>query len=106
MWKEIKILKHQTEVETFFPDLALQLRCGVCGVKDHIAIDRDGAAVRGLQKVQAPQKGGFAGAGGTDDSQGLALLQREADVLQHTGGPKVLFDIMYFQNRHAAVPLT
>ncbi len=52
--------------------------------------------VGGLQKVQAPQQGGLAAAGGADDGQSLALLQVKADVLQHPGRAKVLFNMMYF----------
>ena len=60
--------------------------------------------VGGLQKVQAPEQGGLAGAGGADDGQGLALLQFKADVLQDLGIAKVLFNVLDFQNRHI-VPL-
>ena len=37
-----------------------------------------------------------AAAGGADDGQSLTLLQRESDVLQHTGGAEVFFDVVYF----------
>ena len=62
-------------MEPLLPHLALPLGGGIGGVKNQIARHRDGTLLRLLQEIQAPQQGGFAGAGGADDGQGLALLQ-------------------------------
>ena len=102
--EQVEGLEYQPEVEPLFPHLALPLGGGIGGVEDQIAGHGDGALVRFLQKIQAPQQRGLAGAGGADDGQGLALLQIKADILQHPGGAEVLFDVMYFQNCHTAFP--
>ena len=102
--EQIEGLKHQPEMEPLLPHLALPLGGGIGGVKNQIARHRDGTLLRLLQEIQAPQQGGFAGAGGADDGQGLALLQIKADVLQHPGGAEMLFNVMYFQNCHKSVP--
>ncbi|CAN4014488.1 ABC transporter permease, partial [Dysosmobacter welbionis] len=102
--EQIEGLKHQPEVEPLLPHLALPLGGGISGVKNQITRHRDGTLLRLLQEIQAPQQGGFAGAGGADDGQGLALLQIKADVLQHPGGAEMLFNVMYFQNCHKSVP--
>ena len=93
--KEIKGLEHQTKVEALLPHLGLPLGEGIVGVKNHIAVDGNGAVVGGLQKVEAAQQGGLAAARGANDGQGLALLQGEADILQHPGGAEMLFNVFY-----------
>ena len=98
--EQVEALEHQAEVQPLLADVALRaggmLRC----VEQLFAPDRDHAPVRRLQKVQAPQQRGLAAAGGADDAQGLTLLQRKADVLQHRGVAEVLLDVLYVQNRH------
>ena len=55
-------------------DILFRLSGGVRRVENHAALDRNGAVIRPLQKVQAAEQGGFAGTGGADDGQGLTLL--------------------------------
>ena len=93
--KQVEGLKHQPEVEPLFPHLALPLGGGVGGVKKRLAVDDDLSLVGGLQKVQAPQQGGLAGAGGADDGQGLAPLQVKADVPEHGDLSKLLLDALH-----------
>ena len=93
--KQVEGLKHHAEVEAFFANFGIGLAAAVGGVKDDVAPHRDGALIRGLQEVQAPQQGGLAAARGADDGQGLALLQVKADILQHPGGAKVFFQVIY-----------
>ena len=94
--EQVEGLEHQAEMEPLFPHLALPLGGGIVGVEQSVPLDDDLPLVGGLQKVQAPQQGGLAAAGGADDGQSLALLQVKADVLQHPGRAKVLFNMMYF----------
>ena len=68
---------------------------GVGGVEERLPPDDDAAGVGGLQEVQAAQEGGLAAAGGADDGQDLALVQREVDVFQDLGGPEVFFNVLY-----------
>ena len=72
--EEVKVLEHQPEVQPLFADLAFPLGGGVGGVPHGLAVHPDAAGVRPLQKVQAAQQGGLAGAGRADDGQCLALL--------------------------------
>ena len=79
LWEQVKVLKHQTEMESVFPNLIFcQMRTG-----QNLSVYQDLAFIRRFQKVQTPQQRGFAAAGGTDDGQHLALLQRKADALQN-----------------------
>ena len=73
--EEVEGLEHHAEVEAFPAHLALPLSSGVRRVEQGAALDDDLPVVRSLQKVQAPQKGGLAGARGADDGQGLPLLR-------------------------------
>ena len=72
--EEVEVLEHQPEVQSLFADLSLPLGGGVGGVPHGLAVHPDAAGVRPLQKVQAAQQGGLAGAGRADDGQRLALL--------------------------------
>ena len=72
--EEVEVLEHQPEVQPLFADLAFPLGGGVGGVPHGLAVHPDAAGVRPLQKVQAAQQGGLAGAGRADDGQCLALL--------------------------------
>ena len=74
-------LEHQTEVQALFAHLVLPLGGGVGGVPHGLAVHLDDTGVRPLQKVQAAQQGGLAGAGRTDDGQRLALFQGQRDIL-------------------------
>ena len=103
--EEVEGLKHQPEVEPLLTDGLLAEGGLIFRVEEGLPLHGDAAAVGSLQKIQAPEQGGLAAAGGADDGQGLPLLQGKGDVLQHLGGAKVLFDISYFQNRHVAHPL-
>ena len=98
--EQIEALEHQPEVQPFFADIAFGTGGVLRRVKQLFASDGDDALVRRLQEIQAPQQRGLAAAGGADDAQRLSLLQREADVLQHRGVAKVLFDVLYVQNCH------
>ena len=98
-------MKDQAEVKPLFPNFALQLRLRIRCIEEDLSLNRDGAVVRRLQKVQAPQQCGLSAAGGTDNGQGLSLLQGEADVIEDLGGVKMLFKMLYFQNGHSAAPL-
>ena len=104
--KEVEGLEHQPEVKPLAAHLAVPLGGGVGGVEEWLPVHQDSALIRPLQKVEAAQQGGLAAARRADDGQGLALLQLEADILQHPGGPEVLFDVLYFQNRHGPGLLT
>jgi hypothetical protein len=86
-------LKDQTEMEPFLPDLALPPGGRISGVEEDLVPDGDAPLVRRLQEIEASQKRGLAGAGGADDGQGLAGIQREADVPEHFGIPKGLADM-------------
>ena len=98
--EQIEILKHQTEVEPLGADVLFIGGLAVGGVEDLAAGHGDGAAVGLFQKVQAAQQRGFSAAGSADDGQGLALFQRKADVVEHSGGAEVLFQMGNFQNCH------
>ena len=91
--KEVEGLKDQTEMEPFLPDLALPPGGRISGVEEDLVPDGDAPLVRRLQEIKASQKRGLAGAGGADDGQGLAGIQREADVPEHFGIPKGLADM-------------
>ena len=69
--EEVEALEHQAKVQPLLPDLALLLSFGIVRVKERLTTDRDRAAVRLFQKIQAPQKRCLAAAGGTDDGDGL-----------------------------------
>lgn len=45
-------------------------------------LKEDMSACRHLQKVQTAQEGGFAGAGGPDDNNNLALFDFRIDTVQ------------------------
>ena len=51
-------------------------------------------AVGALQKVQAPQQGGFAAAGGADDGQRFTLWQLEAHIPQHPGAAEGFLQVL------------
>ena len=91
-----------THEMAFARDVADQVIFMDGGVKQGLAVDHDLPPVGRLEEVQAAQQGGLAAARRPDDGQGLALLQIEADVLQHTGCAEVLFNVLDFQNRHGA----
>ena len=92
--KQVEGLEHHAEVEPLFADLALPLGGGVARVKEDLVPDQDPPPVGGLQKVQAAQQRRLSAAGGADDGQGLALLQLEADVLQHPGVAEMLLNVL------------
>ena len=73
--EEIEGLEHHAEVKPLAAHLIFSLRSGIGGIKEGLPLHADGAAVRRFQKVQAAQKGGLSGAGGTDDGQRLAFFQ-------------------------------
>ena len=98
--KQVKILKYQAKVEPLCANLLLLLGGGVSGVEDDVPIDGNGAAVWFFQEIQAPQQGGLAAAGGTDDGQGLSFFQGKADIIQNASSAEMLFDVINFQNRH------
>ena len=79
---------------------------GVGGVEEQLAVYGDAAAVRRLEEVEAAQQRGLAAAGGADYAQRLALLEREADVVEHLGLVEVLFEVFYFKYGHLSRPLT
>ena len=76
-------------------DLTLSLGGRVTGIKENLAAHSDASLVRGLQKVQAPQQSGLTAARGANDSQDLAGLQGEVDVLEDLGGPEAFLNVLY-----------
>ena len=72
--KEVELLEHHTHF------LAVQVDVHG-GVGDVDALKGDGAACRLLQKVQAAQKGGFAGAGRTDNDHHVAASDLGVNTL-------------------------
>ena len=67
-------------------------------VKQRIAVDDDFSLLRRFQKVETAQQGRFAGAGGTDDRQHLALLQRKTDIFENLGFAEALLNVFYLQH--------
>ena len=62
----------------------------VLGVRDVGPVQADGAAGGDLQKVQAAEEGGLAGAGGPDDHHHLAFADVGADAVQGLDLPALI----------------
>ena len=84
-------------------------------VKQHLAVIDDGAVRRFIQTQQGAACGGLAAAGFADQTQGLALADGKADVidslhillvLAHAAGREVLLQMLYFNKilAHSALP--
>ena len=56
------------------------------------------AAISGLQKIHAPQKGGLAGTAGPQDGNHIALVHLQINLLQNFKIPERLSDLCYFQH--------
>ncbi|MPM89576.1 hypothetical protein SDC9_136686 [bioreactor metagenome] len=56
----------------------------------------------GLQKVDAPQEGGLARAGGADDADHVPAAHGKINVPQHIVFPKALAQMPDLQNRLSA----
>jgi len=96
LWKEIEVLEYQAKAQPFFADLLLILGSGVRRIPHHLAPHLDHTGIRPLQKVEAAQQGGLAGARRPDDRQGFSLLQLKGDVPQHLRAAKCFADAAHF----------
>ena len=74
--EEIEVLEHHAHLAADGVDVHL-------GVGNVGTFKGDGALCRRLQQVQAPQEGGFAGAGGADDDHLFTGVDVLVDVVQH-----------------------
>ena len=104
--EEVEALEHQPEVQPLAAHVRLAARGGVGGVEEQLAVYGDAAAVRRLEEVEAAQQRGLAAAGGADYAQRLALLEGEADVVEHLRLVEVLLKVFDFQYGHVAAPLS
>ena len=63
-------------------------------VQDHLAL------IRHFQKVDAPQKRGFAGTGRADNGKRLPFFQCQVNAFEDLGASKALFYTAHFQKCH------
>ncbi len=83
-------------MQAFAAHLCLTLGGRVFCVEEYLSVDGDGAPVGLFQEIETTEHGGLAAAGGANDGQCLSLFQGKADVFEHLGGTKALFDISHF----------
>ncbi len=92
--EEVEVLEYQAEVKPLLADVLLRLGGGVRGVKDDAALHGNGAMIRPFQEVQTTEQSRLAGTGGTDDGEGLPLLQGKTDIAEDLRVPEVLFNVL------------
>ena len=74
--QQVEVLEDHADAAAAFAQLVF----GELG--EVLAVDRDGAFARAVEKVDAAHERALAGAGETDNSEDLPLLDVQADVLQ------------------------
>ena len=97
-------MEDHSDVPTGQPQLFFAKGRHILPVHDH------GAGGGTLQQVHAPHQGALAGAGETDNSEDLPLLDVQADVLQGMDGvftrSKGLVQVLNLNDRHGITLLS
>ena len=87
----VEVLEHHANALAVLGDIQL-------GGGHVLLLVKDLAAVRGLQQVQTPQKGGLSAAAGPNDRYHLALADGGGDPLQHLQLTEALFQVLCSQD--------
>ena len=87
--EQVEGLKHHAHMRAVFRRVDAPAR--------HIgAVVEDLAAAGGFQQVDAPQQGGFTGAGSADDGNHVALLDSKVNIPQNLMGAEGLAEVADF----------
>ena len=78
--KQIKVLEHQTKMQSFFTDHGFLSGCRDRGIKKCFAIYPDNSVIRMFQKVQAAEKRCLSTSGRSDDGNSLSFFQVKSNV--------------------------
>ena len=91
---EDRLVGEQVEALEHHPDLGAQRCERLALLRQRLAVERDGAAVDGLEPVDGAAQRRLAGAGRPDHHDDLAALDREVDVAQHVQVAEPLVDVV------------
>lgn len=100
--EEVVILEDEAHLEADAAQVALALvgrAAARVGVHHRLPADEDGAAVDGLQMVEAAKQRRFARAAAPDDRDDLAAGDAEGDAPQDAGFAKALSDVDRLKHR-------
>ena len=95
MRKQIKPLKHHTQLFPHFIDIMLF-------IGNAVPIDNNIAGGRFLQQIQAPQKGTLARAGRADNGNNFLVLELIGNPFQNLQMPKTFMQFFDFNHAFAA----
>ena len=97
--EQVERLEHQSEMQPVLTDFRVRHLFSAACLIDHLSADGNGAFVRLFEEVQTAEQGGLAAAGGADDDQNVALIQRKVDPAQNFVAAEALTDVFYFKYR-------
>src|SRR5580700_7864790 len=82
MWPQREMLEHHAHARTDAREFAVRHGLAAGANADPLAREEDRPAVRRLKPVDTAEQGRLAGAGRTENADGLALRHRKVDALQ------------------------
>ena len=90
LWQQVVGLKNEADLLVAYSG---ELRLGE--VREFLSVQLDAAASGGVERAEDVEQRAFAGAGGTNNREGIAALDNERDAAKHRHGIAVRTFVLF-----------